>query len=131
MAGVSDELPHPLLGSARRGLGVGPGAERGLNLSQHHVQRSAEPADLGPGIPVGDAAGQVPGRDGSRRLLDVRERAQAGADHGHPDDCDPGQQDHADYEVNERQPADRAVDAGDIDADDQSAVDLRPRGTAS
>ena len=93
VAGVRDELAHPLLGPPGRRLGPGPGLERRLDLGQHRVQRPAEPPHLGPRVQVGHPAGQVAGRDGPRGLLDVGQRAQAGPDDR---DADDGQRDHDD-----------------------------------
>src|SRR5262249_12578401 len=84
VAGVGDELPHPLLRPPRGRLGPLAGAEGRLDLGQHHVEGPAQSPDLGPGIAVGDTAGQVPGRDGRRGGLYVFERPQAGADDRYP-----------------------------------------------
>ena len=128
VAGVGDELPHPHLGPAGRRLGVGPVAERALHLGEHRVQRPAEPADLGPLVPLRHPAGQVAGRDVLRRLLDLDQRPQAAADQGHADDGQDRQHDQADDQVDADQVPDRAVHAGHVDRRDDDPGQRAVRG---
>ena len=64
---VGDEAPQPRL---RRGT-LREGA---LDVSEHRVQRRAEPTDLGALVRPLDAAAEVAGGDRARSLLDAGER---------------------------------------------------------
>jgi hypothetical protein len=56
VAGVGDEAPHLLLRAAGGRLGRLAGAERGLDLLQHAVERQAQPPHLRARVVVVDPA---------------------------------------------------------------------------
>ena len=71
MAGIGDELAHPLLGPAGGEFRLGPGIEGGLDLRKHRVERLRQPPDLGPRVEIRYPAGQVACGDGAGGLLDI------------------------------------------------------------
>jgi hypothetical protein len=105
-------------------LRLGAGAERGLDLAQHGVERPSQPAHLGPRVPVGNPARQVTVGDGGRGFLDVGERPQAGPDHRDPDDGQDDDDGPAHQQVDVGQVPDGLVDVTQVGADHQDGRHL-------
>jgi hypothetical protein len=129
VAGVGDEAPHPLLRGAGdvlrpacRCLRGGTGTEGRLDLGEHAVERAPEPADLGAGVAVWHAPGQVAGGDRRGGLFDLDQRAEARAHHRHPHGGEHQQDGGAHRHVHAAQAADGAVDLVHAGRGDHEAV---------
>ena len=111
---VGDELAELLLGR-------GATRERILDVTQHRVERGAEPADLGAAV-LGDPQAQVAAGDARRRRLDVAQRAQPDAHQPQPETDGGEQRGTGDDELDHDQLVQRAVDLVERQRDEQVAA---------
>jgi hypothetical protein len=77
VSGVLSSCRHE---TSKSRLGRLPLAEGRLDSGQHHVERAAEPADLGAVIGLFDALAQVAGGNRARRLGHLFQRTQSDPD---------------------------------------------------
>ena len=95
--------------------------ERDLDLSEHRVEREAEPPDLRALVSGLDAAGKIAGRDGARGITHLLQRSQLES-HEHPRRQRDREQDGGgDEQLDEQQVMQRLVDIGERERDHQDA----------
>ena len=94
-------------------LGSLPLPERRLDAAQHHVERSAEPSDLGAVVGLLDALAQVAGRDLAGSVGHLLERAQAEPDYEPGRSCKGDQDRAADQQLEREQVVQRRACPGE------------------
>ena len=85
MAGVGDELTHPVPGFQGPRLALRARLVCGLDPAEHGVQGIGQPTHLGAARWMVDAARKVTAGDRRRRRLDPAKRCEAGAHERQPD----------------------------------------------
>jgi hypothetical protein len=118
VAGVSDELPHPVFGSQRPCLALRARLVRDLDPAEHGVQGISQPADFGVARGMVDAPRKVTAGDRRGRRLDPAERRQAGAHKRQPDSCQHRDRDRPSQSIRNLQASDGAVDITEAEPDD-------------
>ena len=102
MGCIGDETTETLLGG-------GALVERLLDLTQHRVQRPAQPADLGAGVVVVDALGEITAGDRGCGHLDSAEGAQAHANEPEAEEKRREQHGRRDDDLDEEELMERVV----------------------
>jgi hypothetical protein len=119
MAGVSDKLPHPFLGSERTCLALRARLVGGLDPAEHRVKSIGQPADFSVARRMVDAPRKVTACDCRGRRLDPAERRQAGPDKRQPDACQHRDRDRPSQRVGYLQASDGAVEIIEAERDDR------------
>ena len=114
---VGDEPAQLSLGRLER-------AKRRLDLRQHRVQGDPETADFGSWLGALDPLREVARGDRRSRPADRDERLQAEAHDPEPERDDRREHERGHEQLDQQQPVERALDAGQRSGDDQDVVRL-------